>query len=424
LRPSHGPVRVFARRKPKDGSALKKTVLPILLLLAIAGAWWIYQIKSQPPTVPFARAVTQKISNNLATNGKVEPLNYTEVRAVVQGLVQRLLIHQGDTVAKGQVIAEISQPGLDEELQSAEARAAQARADLTTLTAGGRSADLAEIDGNLTVLRKQREEAAASVDSLERLVKKQAATAYELKQAQNAVADLDARIQGAEKRRSLLVNKGDIESAQARIREADAGVALAKTHLAQNTIIAPMSGIVYDLPARAGTYLHPGDLLGSIGQIDPVRVRVYVDEPELGRVATGQPVRITWDALPGREWLGTVEKLPTQIIALGARQVGEVLCTVHNKDHDLIPGTNVNVFILTQVVENALTIPKTAVRRERGTGVYELQKDNTAKWVNITTGASDALRVEVLSGLSAGDAVMLPSDRTVHDGARVTATFE
>ena len=100
----------------------------------------------------------------------------------------------------------------------------------------------------------------------------------------------------------------------------------------------PCPGLVYDLPAACRTYLHPDDLIGSIGKIDPVRVRVYVDEPELGRVAIGQSVRITWDANPVREWTGTVEKRPTQIIALGARQVGEVLCTIQNQDHDLMPG--------------------------------------------------------------------------------------
>lgn len=403
---------------------MKKIVLPILLLVAIAGGWWIYQIKSEPPSVPFAKAVREKISNNLSTNGKVEPREYTEVHAAVQGLVQELPVHQGDVVTQGQVFARLSQPGLEDELQSAEARAAQARAELSTLTAGGRSADLAEIDGNIAILRKQREEAEATLASLDRLVKKQAATAFELKQAQDAVADLDVRIQALEKRRPVLVSQGDIASAQARIREADAGVALARSHIAENTIAAPMSGIVYDLPVRTGAYLHPGDLLGSIGKMDPVRVRVYVDEPELGRVAIGQPVRITWDALPGKEWTGTVEKLPTQVVALGARQVGEVLCTIQNREHDLIAGTNVNVFILTQVVDHALTIPKTAVRRERGTGVYQLQKDNTVKWVNITTGASDALRVEVVNGLSDGDAVMLPSDLTIHDGDKVAPHIE
>jgi HlyD family secretion protein len=263
-----------------------------------------------------------------------------------------------------------------------------------------------------------------TVDTLDRLVKKQAATAFELREAQDAVSVLDARIQALEKRRPVLVNKGDIESVQARVKEAEAAVALAKVHIAQNMIAAPMAGVVYDLQARAGTYLHPGDLLGSIGKVDPMRVRVYVDEPELGRVAVGQLVRITWDALQGREWLGSVEKRPTQVIALGARQVGEVLCTIHNQDHDLIPGTNVNAFILTQVVDNALTIPKTAVRRERGTGVYLLQKDNSVKWVNITTGASDALRVEVTGGLADGDVVMLPSDLAVHEGDKVIATIQ
>jgi len=402
---------------------LKKILFAIPLLALLAGGYWIYQIKSTPPSVPFAKTIRQKISNYLSTNGKVEPEQYTEIRVDVQGLLQKLSLHQGDPVSKGQAIAELSQPGLEQELQTAEARVAQARADLSTLSAGGRSADLAEIDGNLAVLRKQREQAAATVDTLDRLVKKQAATALELREAQDAAGVIDTRIQALEKRRPVLVSKGDIDSAQARIREAEVGVALAKSHIAQNTIFAPMSGVVYDLPVRTGAYLHPGDLLGSIGKLDPVRVRVYVDEPELGRVSIGQPVRITWDALIGKEWTGTVEKRPTQVIALGARQVGEVLCTIRNEGHELIPGTNVNAFILTQVVESALTIPKTAVRRERGTGVYMLQKDGTVKWVNVATGASDALRVEVTSGLTDGDSVMLPSDLTIHDGDKVLPTY-
>ena len=197
-----------------DGIALKKIVLAILIVAAVAGGWWIYRIKTEPASIPFAKSQRVRISNNLSTNGKVEPLIYSEVRADVAGVIARLAIHQGDTVARGQAIAEISQPGLDQELQSADARTAQARADYSTLAAGGRSADLAEIDGNIAVLRKQREEAAATVDSLDRLLKKQAATAFELRQAQNAVADLDARIQALEKRRPVLVSKGDIESAQ------------------------------------------------------------------------------------------------------------------------------------------------------------------------------------------------------------------
>jgi multidrug efflux pump subunit AcrA (membrane-fusion protein) len=84
-----------------------------------------------------------------------------------------------------------------------------------------------------------------------------------------------------------------------------------------------------------------------------------------------------------------------------------------------VPGTNVNAFILTQVVENALTIPKAAVRRDGRIGVFVLQPDSTVKFQPIQTGASDALRVEVLKGLSDGDAVAEPSDLTLKSGMKV-----
>ena len=171
---------------------------------------------------------------------------------------------------------------------------------------------------------------------------------------------------------------------------------------------------------RAGSFLNPGAAVASIGRLEPVRVRVYVDEPELGRVAPGENVRITWDALPGKEWTGTVEKRPTEIVALGSRQVGEVLCTIANPGRELVPGTNVNAFILTQVVNNALTVPKDAVRRDNGTGVFVLQPDQTVKWQPVTTGASSTLRVEVLSGLKDGDAVAEATDQALKNSQKVT----
>jgi HlyD family secretion protein len=166
-----------------------------------------------------------------------------------------------------------------------------------------------------------------------------------------------------------------------------------------------------------------GAPIASIGTLEAVRVRVYVDEPELGRVKPGQAVRITWDALVGREWTGTVEKLPTEIIALGSRQVGEVLCTIHNPENQLLPGTNVNAFLLTETVTNAVTIPRTAVRRDNGTGVYVLGAGNTTEWREIKTGASDALNIQVLSGVQAGDAVAQPSDHALKAGEKITPVF-
>ncbi|MEP6714659.1 MAG: efflux RND transporter periplasmic adaptor subunit [Terriglobia bacterium] len=393
----------------------------ILVPVAVFG-FWVFQKKTEPPRVVFSRPRRQTISNTLSTNGKVEPIEYVDVRAEASGLLSRMLVHQGETVRAGQALAELSQPGLAQDLQAAEARRAQAEAELSTLRGGGRGSDVAEIEGNVTRLRAQRDAAQRNLEALERLQAANAATRFEVDQARQAVADMDVQMQSLGKRRSALVGGGDLASAQARVREAEANVALAKMHLGQNVIHTPIGGIVYSLPARQGVFLNPGDLVGSVGRLDPVRVRVYVDEPDLGRVAVGEAVRITWDALAGKEWLGTVERRPIEVVSLGSRQVGEVLCTIANPNRLLTPGANVNAFVLTHVVDNALTLPKTSVHRDNGIGVYVLEGDRL-KWRNVKTGVSDALRVEVVSGLQDGDAVAEPSEQALRDGARVTAVI-
>lgn len=376
------------------------------------------------PSVSFVKATRQTVSNVLSTNGKVEPVDYMDVRVETPGLVKNVLVHNGDSVSRDQILARIGEPGLEQELEAATAREAQARADLQTLQAGGRSSDISEIDGNLNRLKSDRDAAQRNLEALQRLLSKQAATQYEVDQAKQSVNSLDVQMEALRTRRAALVSKGDLGAAQARVREAEANVQLARDHIAQDVIRSPIAGTIYDLPARAGSFLHPGDPVASIGKLNPVRVRVYVDEPELGRVSPGEMVRITWDALPGKEWTGVVEKRPTEVVALGTRQVGEVLCTVDNPMRELVPGTNVNAFIVAQVVNNALTIPKAAVRRNGGIGVFVLQPDNTVKWQAVTTGVSDALRVEIVKGMADGDAVATATDQAIKAGEKVNPNLQ
>ena len=396
----------------------------LLFLPVIAVLIWTIQKRSEAPRVVFAKASRETISSTIETNGKIEPIEYVEVRVESAGLVKKLLIHLGDNVRAGQEIAQLSQSGLPEDLQAMEARAAQARAELATLQGGGRSSEQAELQGSLARLKEQRAAAERNFESLTRLQKLNAATSYEVEQAHQTVTDLDAQIQALGERRTALVGKGDIQSAQERLREAEANVQLSRSHIGDTIVHAPMSGTVYDLPAHLGAYLNVGDPVASTGKLDPVRVRVYVDEPELGRIAVGESVKITWDALPGKQWTGTVDKKPSEVIPLGSRQVGEVLCTIDNPNHELVPGTNVNAFILTQVVRDALTIPKTAVRRDNGTGVFVLAPDRKLKWTPIKTGVGDALHIQVDSGLNDGDAVAQPSDLILKDGMAVNPVIQ
>jgi len=398
---------------------VKKLLWLLVIPLALVG-WWAYHRNSEAPQIPFAKVIRETLVSTLPTNGKVEPVEWQAVRAEEAGLVSKTPVEEGQAVAQGAPLAILSGASLQAELDDAEARLAQARADLAVVDAGGKQLELTTIASDLARLQVEKEHDDKEYASLHRLQEKQAATMEEVNEIKAKVQAAQMGIEALEKRRAVLVSASDKTVALAKLNDAQAAVELAKTHLAQTVIRAPITGVVYGLAARPGVYLNVGDLVANVGRTDRLRVRVYVDEPELGRVAVGEPVTITWDAMPGRSWDGAVERMPANIVALGSRQVGEVLCTIANPGRVLLPGTNVDVHIRTATVPYALTIPKECLRRDAsGVGVFKLSSGHL-EWRPVSTGASSVTRVQITAGLSEGDEVALPTELTLHNGEVVT----
>lgn len=389
------------------------------LAVAAAGALVIRRSLSAPPVVSFAAVQRGELANTLATNGKVEPAEFVIVRSEREGTVLRVAVERGAQVTRGAVLAELDDAEARAELAAAEARAAAARAALEVIRAGGKAAELADIEAALERARLEVEQAGRELQSLERLLAKQAATAHEVRAARDRLERARAEQQGLEQKRAALVSAPDRSAAEARLREAEAARDQAAQRLAQCRIRSPLAGTVYELRIRRSDYLRPGDVVAAVGKLDPVRVRVYVDEPELGRLSTGLPVIVTWDARPGRRWQGNIEQLPVQVTALGTRQVGEVLLTVENPERDLLPGANVNAEIRTQLIRDGLIIPREAVRRRsEETGVWVLAGDRL-RWRPVRLGASTLTRAQVLEGLRDGELVALGPGEGLADGLRV-----
>lgn len=384
---------------------------------------WSFAKKSEPPTVPFSKVKRETLVSTLQSNGKVEPLEYASVRVDTAGLVARLPVKEGQRIAKGAELAELSVPGLAAQLAAAQARVESAQAELAVIAGGGRRADLTAIESSLAKARLDHEAELREYNALHRLEEKQAATRQEVEAARGKMRQTELEIEALEHKRAVLVGASDRAVAEAKLHEAEADVRLAERRIADTVVRSPIAGVIYSLPVRMGTYLNVGDPVAGVGVLDRLRVRVYIDEPELGRVAKGLPVNITWDALPGKQWEGKVEQLPTQIQPLGTRQVGEVLCTIENPGLELVPGTNVNAAIRASVVANALTIPKEALRRDvNGTGVFALA-GNAVQWRPVKAGSASINRVQILEGVTDGDAVALTTSFTLHDGQRVSAVY-
>jgi HlyD family secretion protein len=399
----------------------KFLLLSLIPLFALA--WWLYQARSSSLEVPFTRVKRETLVSILSTNGKVEPLEWVAVRTERTGVVAKVHVQRGQNVKRGALLVQLDARNAKADLAAAEARITQARAELEVIERGGRSQELAEIESGMARARLDLQIAHRDLKPLERLADKQAATSLEVSKARDRVRRAELEIKSLERKRASLVSQTDRTMAQARLQEAAATADLARGRIEQAMIRAPMAGAVYETEMRAGSYLNQGDLVANVGQIEKVRVRVYVDEPELGRVSKDVPVSITWDALPGRQWSGSVERMPTEIVALGTRQVGEVICTVENLNGDLLPGTNVNAEIRSQAVENALIIPREALRRQSDqSGVFVLDGDKLA-WREVKLGAASITLSQVLEGLSEGDSVALPTEYTLRDGDTVKPVY-
>lgn len=400
---------------------LRRLLIIVLLLVGLIA--WLLVRRSGPPEVPFTKVKREMIESTLTTNGKVEPVEWAAARAESAGTVAKVDVQRGNQVARGQLLVELDVSQAREQLASAEARVAQAKAELDVLTRGGKSSELAEIENGLIAARSELTTAKRDSDSLSRLLSKQAATAYEMGLSRDKVRQIELRIEGLERRRAALVGQSDRAVAEAKIKEMEAAAAEIRHRVEVSNIRSPMSGMLYQFDLKPGAYLNPGDLVGSVGRINQLKVTVYVDEPELGRVEKGMPVNITWDAMAGRQWKGVVDRMPTQIVPLGTRQVGEVVCIIENPDLSLIPGTNINAEILSRKADSALTIPKETVHTEgKQNYVMKLVGDRLIMQP-VKLGIGSITRIQVLQGLSEGESIALPIERVLKNNEAVKPTY-
>ncbi len=397
-------------------------VLPAALLL-----WWAFGRGGSAAEIHFASARNATLSSTVPTNGKIEPAEWSAARSETSGVVRSVAVHRGEDVAAGQILLTLDTTAAQADLAAALAQEQQAQSEIGTLKQGGKAATLADLIDRIASAEKAVEIAQRIYDSDSRLAQEQAATKLQVQTDADTLARAKLNLAAVQNQKRTAVTASDRTVAAAKLRDAEAAVALAKHRLELGIVRAPMKGTVYQFDLKVGAYLQPGTLVALVGNIDQVKVVVYVDEPDLGRVDLGMPVTISSDSRPGQKWYGRVDKLPTEIIALQTRSVGEVTSIIDNPGHDLLPGVSVDVTITSKVVKDALVIPKAALRRlGNADGVYRLSGTRLV-WTPVRTGISDINNVQILSGLQSGDRVadrvLDPPDAEIKDGMRVKAVL-
>jgi HlyD family secretion protein len=333
----------------------------------------------------------------ITTNGKITPVLPFEAHAVAPALVKRVLVREGDRVQAGQLLLELNTSEAQAEAAKALAQLRAAEASMEAIQAGGTREEILTTRAELVKAQTDRDAAQRNLDAMKRLEKEGAASAGEVKDAENQLERADAQVNLLQQKLKGRYSRTQVEQVQAQQNEGQEAYAAAQSVLRNSVVRAPSAGVVYSLPVHAGGFVNTGDLLVQVADLSTVEVHSFVDEPDIARLSPGQRVDIMWDAMPGRQWQGTVTRLPAQIVKYQTRNVGEVVCRVPNPGDRLLPNTNVNVSIITAEHRNVLVVPREAVRMDGKTWVFQIVNGELQQH-EVKVGISNLTQAEV-SGL-------------------------
>ncbi len=377
--------------------------------------------RDQAPEVQVAQVRRENLSASIASNGKVEPIQPSIARAQFVTFVDKVRATEGQTVHKGEVILVLNADNAKAQLANTRAELLVAQEQLRSARAGGPAEQLAQINGDLRKAQINLAGLQKTQNALKQLVAKKAATQDELDQNASKVAQAQATVETLEQRKAALAAQANVSAQSAELNiQRDRDLIATLTHDVNSaTVIAPLNGTLYSLPVHSGDYVQVGQVLAQMADLHFVRVRAFVDEPDLGVLAPNQPVDITWDALPGRVWTGRTETVPKEVTTLQLRSVGEVLCSVANINLELIPNINVDVKIEVSRRQNALVVPRGAVHTDGAKHYVLVVDDNTLHQRDVDVGIANPTEFEVTSGLKDGERVALSGDIALRDGMNV-----
>jgi len=373
--------------------------------------------------VAVADAVRESLSSVVSTNGKVELVTPRSFRASFPTFVERVSAIEGQQVKRGQQLFSLVDTEIRADLAQAQADLAAQEQALRVAKAGGLANQIAKAVADLQKAKASRDQLRLDGDALTKLVAEKAATPQELEENRTQLTQAEADVQSLEKIKQTLEQQAQLDQGRVGllVEHARATVRDLQEKLESAHATAPFDGTLYSLPIHKGDFVRPGDLLAEVADLRQVRIRAFIDEPELGQIDVNQPVDISWDAHPDRVWSGRTEILPKQVVNRGTRSVGELICSVSNDRLDLLPNTTVDVRIHVSERPAALVVPRGAVYIDGDKRyVFRVAGDRIHRQ-NIQVGIANPTKIEVRSGLSQGDVVALPGEVSLKENLRIRA---
>jgi len=350
------------------------------------------------PEVSVMAATRGSLMGNLVLPGNIQAVTEAPILARAEGFIQRRYVDIGDRVTAGQLLADIQAPDLDQQVVQARAAVQQSQADLERATAALEQGKANEALAKVTASRWNNL-------ATRGVVSRQENDQY---QAQYLAQSANVRALG----RAVAAAKGNVAASQANV----ARLTELQSYL---QVRAPFAGVITLRNIDVGALVNTGStLLFRIAQTNPLRTYVNVPQVSAPEVRVGQTATLSTADLPDRKFNGVVTRTANALDPASRTLLVEI--QVPNPDGKLMPGTYSQVDLNLPRKDPPLLIPSdTLVVRPAGTLVALVDAKNTVHFQGIIVGRDLGDRIEVLSGLKAGQRVIVNPNDSVQEGVKV-----
>lgn len=447
-----------------------KVFLIVFLVLLVAGGI-LASIKMNQRgivTVQTGRVVRQDLTAIVTASGEIKPKNYINLGANAMGPLTDIRVKEGDRVRKGQVVAQIENTQASAEVAAQQAAIRSAEADSAASEAAAKAADDAIATANAGMAKAQAELERTKLNfaRAEELYKSKllAKQDYDQKKAEydSATASIeDARTRIAQAKSMKAQALAQEKSAQTRVAQAKANLQRVNDILQKFSVIAPLDGIVTNLPVRVGETVvqgiqnSPGSTIMTVADMSVITAEVKVDETDIVTVKMDQQADVTIDAIPNKTFRGHVTEIGNTAIlrstgvaasqsAVSSQEAKDfkVVIALDNPPDDIRPGLSCTAKVVTATRKRALSVPIQALTvRQKGelapappkNGVQAAPKvdpalerankeeiqgvfviaNGKAEFRKVDTGITGATDIEVTSGLNDGDEIVTGSYKVI-----------
>jgi HlyD family secretion protein len=392
----------------------KRVLIAIAAVFIVAGGVWGYSTLNGASTNidPSKIATVEQgtMVRSVVATGKVEPITKVEIKSKANGIIEHLLVDVDNVVQPGQILAELDKENLTARLREARANLQAAEAAREGAVAQLKKNEIEAEAPDVAFARRNHERA-------QQLAEQKLVSQSQLDEAKSALEQAENRQRAASGQ--LVIARARVAESTANVAQAHAAVERAEEELANATIRAPIRGTVLSRDLEVGSpvssILNLGanaTLVMTLGDIDRVFVRGKVDEADIGRVRLGQQARITTETFRDKMFEGRV----TEISPIGVEKDNvttfQVEVSIDNPGKELKANMSANAEIILEQFPESLLVPEAAIvydpQKRPFVDVVDPGSKTGRRRVSVKVGVGNGTRMQVLSGLKAGDKVVLP----------------